>query len=377
MLLASLWGSSPAPAADIQFVPTLSVRALRDGNPSIVDEGQGSDDVLQVGLDLAAVASGPKTQIRFGYRPFRETHRRFERFDSTSHAAALELKRAASPRFSFTIGVRGATTERQGIDAERPEEPTAFVPRTRIRTAGWTTESRLRRTGGSFWTWRFGGGVVRRRDLSSVSFEDSEFVEAGVGWSREKAAGRSFELGYRYQHIWFETLEPASVHSLSVSGSRRLAARTRGSLGAGIEFARTGDRRLAEPLLEARLSRSVGQLSTLDVGARQFASSGAGIRGPTRDRGAYLSWRRRGRRGMGSTVVGGYWRREDLGLGRSGPGTAALQTSEALDWTVGRRFLVGLFHSYTDQKALGQADSRLDASYHSGGISVTWNFLAR
>jgi hypothetical protein len=366
-------------SAEVEFHPVLELRAFSDGNPNIVGAQTESDNVARVGLDLAWRSIAPRTRWDLTYTPYREAFSGSTIRDNTGHLLNANLEHEISPRSAFGLELDASRTERQEVRYQTLEIPESVIPRTTIDMATVNTRGKFDVAPRSFVTWRAGGGVNHYRD-TVIDFQNSEWFDLGFGWGHYVTRRATLGVSYSFRNISFETADTTQAHTLDLSSSVNLSPKLTMSARAGVIQVEVGGGSTTTTSLDVNLVRVVDRGTNLVFGVRQLVSPGSGVTsGATEDIGGYGSWRYDGSRHYSADVTVRYWHRQRVDAETTrGPGNKAVQTSESLLWTVSRRVSLGVFHTYTDQQAIGGADPEFnDAKYHTGGVIFRWAVLGR
>jgi hypothetical protein len=371
------WGTECS-AAEVDFIPRLVFTVERDGNVAITGEGPEreslSDEMASLSLDLSLAVNTNQTRFLFAYRPEREAYNEFSDLDNTSHRVSLSAEHDISRRSNFSVELDAARSDRQTLDLDGVADPRTLVPRTTIDAVAAATGGRVQTGRRAFFTWGLGGGIVRLDDRPGVEFEDSDLVEATLGFGLQASRQSSYSLEYEFQNFSFETIETTDVHSVRFVNERRFGQHVTMALRLGALRAELdGGDSDTDPYFDLMVSRTIPRGSTYTFGLRQEASAGTGLAGVTRDRGAYLSWGRLLGSKLDAEILAGYWQREGLALGEAeDPETETLGTTVSLTWSFSPAVSLGLFHAFIDQNESDGTADFLDTSYHSGGIRLTW-----
>lgn len=374
-----------AGAADVEFNPRVTLETYRAGNVLVTDEtGTGrriSDEAARLGVDLDVAIRNPASSWNLSFNPATTRHNDRSELDNTSYRLAAEHARTLSPRASLSFGASAERTEDQGVREETVGDAITLLPRSRIDRYTASIGGSLQAGPRSAIDWGVNAGSVRRNAEAGVVLLDDDRLGAQFGWLMTATQRASYGLGAAFEFYDYSSGVDTRVVSLGFLGDFTLSRdMTVGfSIGAGRSSSGASDDvRLAA---DARLTRAVGERSSLSAGMRQGISPGTGLSHATEDRGIFASWRYSQPRGVNAGILLGWWENETLGFGgdAAGAGTRTVSTRETIGWAFGPRFTLAASHSFRRQRARGTgAPGGLAAEpYHDVGLVVVWNLKGR
>jgi hypothetical protein len=340
-----------------------------------------SDEVARLGLDLDLAIRNPASSWNLSFHPATTRHNERSELDNTSYRLAANHARTLSPRADLTFGASAERTEDQGVREERVGDAITLLPRARIDRYATAIGGSHQAGPRSTIDWSFDAGSVRRDTEGGIALLDDDRFGARMGWRVTATERSSYGLGGGFEYYDYSSGVDTRVVSLGFLGDFTVSRDMKlgFSVGAGRSTSRGAS--ATRFAVDGRLTRTVGERSSLTAGVRQGISPGTGLSHATEDRGLFVSWRHTRPRGFNAGALVGWWESETLGFGgdTSGVGTRALSTWESVGWAFGPRFTLAVSHAFRRQQERGTvASGGLEAEpYHDFGLVAVWNLVGR
>ena len=365
-----------AHAAEVDFRPSLAVGWIHDGNVAVVGTNERGDDTITTVADIAVDRKTPTSTLSFAYRPQYVAYADNSDLNYFGQAARLGFTKSSSRDTKFLVDVAGSRTERQGVNAFRPEQPVAFVPRSTETRADGRVGGTVNASRRSLFDWQVSAGT---NQFSDSTLEDDIFYGGAGAWRYQLSERSSLGIGARFEQFTYDTLSNVTTETLGLVGSHQVSQQTTLTYSAGATRSTSEGSDDVNFSGEFVVAHAVGELTTLTAGIRQSAGPGIGSGGATTDRGAYAAYRRRAeRRGFEANVLAGVWERERIEIAGAAAGsTLAWNTAVTLGWAFNRFVSLNLFGAYTDQGTSDAVSSSLETSYANYGLYVHWAILGR
>jgi hypothetical protein len=348
-------------AAEVDFRPTLTFGAYYDGNTAVVGEA---------GFDRTT----PESTLNFSYRPSYVAYRNASDLNYFGQSADLNFARSASRSARYTFDLNAYRTERQGVRPTSPSDPATFVPRSMHTHVGarahGTHEGRR-----NLIDWEVRGHLD---DYSLSTLENSSGLGALVAWRYEVSEKSSVGLGLNFDTLMYQTLPNVYIESFGLVGEREFTRSTSMVYAAGVSRTSSEGSSSTNFAADVSVSRAITDVSALSAGVRQSVSAGSGLGGTSLDTGGYVSYSHTApRRGLGGSVVAGYWRRDPMAVGAAAAtaSTTTLSAGGSLGWNFNRFLALNFAYAYSDQTSSDPAT--LDTRYSSYGLNLLWTIRGR
>lgn len=379
-LVGALLLSAPfARAGDVEFNPTLAVGLSGNSNVDVLGTTDRSGGSYRLYADLPLTYRTSRDTLNASYKPGWTTFRGdAEGEDFFSHTLLLSWDRTLSRRADLTLKVDAVRTESQAISQDTPDTALTFVEKTPFARYGLSVGGQVQTQQSSNVSWGAGLRAQTLEDIepspenpTGTDFNDARGGTLEVGWTAQTGPDSSNGVFYRYDRVEFENTLTSDAHTLTWRNGARLGRDVTTSVGLGVSY---GKSRIGSDVLtslDASLTRNIGAVSALSVGARQGWGPGGGTSGATQDQGVYLSWSH-APRFMSTVLTAGWWRRAAASFGGtpSAPTSKAWSVAASFAWQFGRWVALGLSGNYSKQ-------SDPDTEFYSYGLFLRWNIRGR
>lgn len=377
-----------ARAADVDFRPTMTFGLFHSGNVSVTGEGQG-DDGAAIAFDLNVERATATSTLAFSYRPSYVVYHKSSDLDYFGNTVVLGFSKDYSKASSYRIDVYASRTDYQGLSQDTKDAAVTFVPRTTLTQGSVKAEGTVSAGRRGFVDWEVRAGLDKYDDVAdnpatatpdAVDYNDTTAFGGRVAWRGEISARNTMGVGVLASLFGYETGPNVVIEAVGLVGTCEISSFWRLDYAAGASQAVSDSDSIGGFSFDATVEYAAGNETTLSAGARQVFAPGTGIGSATQDRGVWIGYAHAPTaKGLSGSAVGGYWQRDELAFGTTGPtnDTESLNVNGILGWNFNRYIALEANYAYIDQSSRDSSVASLDTNYSSYGLFLRWAIRGR